>query len=331
VPPRTETVPARPVRDGSPAAWVGEAFGLRLESELPAPGLVGGRPSGAPATRLRRVSAESIANRWREAAAERLLERRRVDGSLGMSVAVDRELGYHVDAPGFGCFLVSRDGMVIECAPAPGSSWRWCRPLFAQALPLAAVANGVELLHASAVDLDGRVLAFAGPSGAGKTSLAVHMVDRGATLIADDALALAPARDLDLCPGPRFANVAEEQFEALSPAGRDRLGRVVGRSDKLHLVLPRLESRPRSLSALYLVHRSPAVEELAFERLWPPDPRSFLSATSLPHVAAPARLATQIEVCSRLARTIPCFRLLAPADVGPQLLSGRLAEHAASS
>lgn len=323
-------MPATTVRRRLGPTWVGEALGLRLESELPAPGLDDrGHRSGVGTTRLRAVSAEAIAARWRGAPSETLLERRRPDGNLGMSVAFDRELGYRVDAPGFGRFLVSSDGMRIDCAPAPGSPWRWYRPLFAQALPLAAVASGLELLHSSAVDLDGRVLAFAGPSGAGKTSLAVHLVDRGASLLADDALALAPAAERVLVhAGPRFANLADEQFEALTPTGRARLGRIVGRSDKLHLALPRLEPGPRPLAALYLLHRSHQVEKPAFERLWPPDPRALLGATSLPHVAARSRLEVQLDVCSRLARTIPCYRVRSPARLGPAQLARQVALHA---
>ena len=49
-------------------------------------------------------------------------------------------------------------------------------------------------LHASAVAIDGRGVLILGASGSGKSSLALRLIDRGATLIADDQVALR-ARD----------------------------------------------------------------------------------------------------------------------------------------
>ena len=43
-----------------------------------------------------------------------------------------------------------------------------------------------ETLHASAVAIDGRAILLEGPSGTGKSDLALRLIDRGATLIADD-------------------------------------------------------------------------------------------------------------------------------------------------
>lgn len=41
-------------------------------------------------------------------------------------------------------------------------------------------------IHASAIVLDGKGLLILGPSGSGKSSLALEMMARGATLVADD-------------------------------------------------------------------------------------------------------------------------------------------------
>lgn len=43
-----------------------------------------------------------------------------------------------------------------------------------------------ENLHASSVARDGRAVLFVGPSGSGKSDLALRMVDRGFTLVSDD-------------------------------------------------------------------------------------------------------------------------------------------------
>jgi serine kinase of HPr protein (carbohydrate metabolism regulator) len=43
-----------------------------------------------------------------------------------------------------------------------------------------------ETLHASTVALDGRAVMIAGPSGSGKSDLALRLLDRGFTLVSDD-------------------------------------------------------------------------------------------------------------------------------------------------
>lgn len=43
-----------------------------------------------------------------------------------------------------------------------------------------------ETLHASCVSKDGRAILISGRSGAGKSDLALRLIDRGATLVSDD-------------------------------------------------------------------------------------------------------------------------------------------------
>ncbi|GAA6199634.1 serine kinase [Aquicoccus sp. SU-CL01552] len=58
------------------------------------------------------------------------------------------------------------------------------------------------ILHASCVALAGRGLLIAGASGRGKSSLALRMMALGATLVADDRVALRRSGDAVLAAAP---------------------------------------------------------------------------------------------------------------------------------
>lgn len=48
--------------------------------------------------------------------------------------------------------------------------------------------DSLELLHATAVAINGEGVMLIGPSGSGKSDLALRLIDRGAVLISDDAV-----------------------------------------------------------------------------------------------------------------------------------------------
>ena len=66
------------------------------------------------------------------------------------------------------------------------------------------------LIQASAVAIEGRALILEGPPGSGKSSLALALIDRGATLIGDDGVALAREGSRVLAsPPPNIAGLLE--------------------------------------------------------------------------------------------------------------------------
>lgn len=71
-------------------------------------------------------------------------------------------------------------------------------------------AGPTMVLQASVVAIDGRALAIVGPSGSGKSSLALALIDRGAQLIGDDAVTLQRTGDhLVAAPPPNIAGLIE--------------------------------------------------------------------------------------------------------------------------
>lgn len=63
-------------------------------------------------------------------------------------------------------------------------------------------APRTEILHASAVSLDGCGVLIIGPSGSGKSALALEMMSRGAVLIADDSTCVTQSAGLLIASVP---------------------------------------------------------------------------------------------------------------------------------
>jgi hypothetical protein len=90
-----------------------------------------------------------------------------------------------------GTFDVLADERRIAWYPGPAATDAAVRAdLLGRVMALAAHADGRFALHASAVSIDGRAVAFLGPKHAGKSTLAFALVQRGARLVADDALVI---------------------------------------------------------------------------------------------------------------------------------------------
>ena len=59
-----------------------------------------------------------------------------------------------------------------------------------------------ETIHASTVALDGRAVLISGPSGSGKSDLALRLLDRGFTLVSDDQTIVSRDREQLLASAP---------------------------------------------------------------------------------------------------------------------------------
>ena len=315
-------------RPGAQAgSWRSSAFGLPLEGDFAAPGL----PEGAPApkrapTRLSLCSRAELDADWPTGEAERLAVEHLGRARPQRTIDEHPSAGYRLYANHFGLARVSRDGLEVRCAPPGVAPWRWQRFLVGRVLPFTAAIRGLEPVHAGAVCLDGATVGLIGSSGAGKTSVVLRMVLAGAAFVSDDVLVLEPdGATLLAHPGAAVAAVRPEEDRLLG-AERRRLGRLLGRSDKIYLEVER-DHRPRPLRALYFLQRRAepgGIEIAALE----PDPAVLLGATFVIEVRTRERLVAQMDVASRLARDVPLYRAAAGADVDAAALAAGVAEHA---
>jgi hypothetical protein len=99
--------------------------------------------------------------------------------------------------------VISRDASYAEATPVPDVPAALVEHvLLNQVTPLAQSGQGATVLHASAVIVDEVSVAFLGPSGRGKSTLAANFACNGYPFIAEDALQLDLARsDIVAIPG----------------------------------------------------------------------------------------------------------------------------------
>jgi hypothetical protein len=255
------------------------AFGLDVRSETPLSLLAGAvaEPTGRElGLTLRRPGEEAPA--W-PADARLVCDEREPDGVPLFQIEAHPQAGYLICGPHYGSHRLSADGRALCCDPAGRPEAQWQRLLVAQVLPFAALLQGREVLHASAVIWRGRGVAFLGGSGAGKTSLALELCDAGAEFLADDVLALE-VREQRLLAHPGTPVAADAQ---------ERLVQVPGARE------------PVALAALFFLDRR--ADGPAQPRFAPAaDARALLGATFNFVLRTPERQRRLLEVCALAAR-----------------------------
>jgi hypothetical protein len=234
---------------------------------------------------------------WPETA-ELISDQRQPGGEVNFQIERDREAGYRIWGPAYGASVLSNDGHLLRGAPGADGIGAWQRMLIAQALPFAAVLQGLEVLHASAVAIDGGLVAFGGHSGSGKTSIALALCRQGAAFVTDDVLALERDREeLIGYPGTPVAGIVHaegdrsqegEAGEVLAVDGRERVERMTVGAERT------------PLRAIFLIdRRADGPDRPRFEPV--ADPRMLLSATFNLVLATPQRLEGLLDVCALAA------------------------------
>jgi hypothetical protein len=320
--------PAATRSEEDSAIWRGRAFGLAIESFVPLTAVTpGGNRLGARQVALEPARPGELERAWRAGTAETVEELRFPDSRTMVRIEQHPAEGFCLWAPRHGRYVVSADGRRVRMAVPGLRSWRWQRLLFAQVLPLAATLQGLEPLHASAVALGGSAVAFLASSGGGKTSVAVHLVGRGADLLTDDVLSVEASVDGVLAhPGAGLVNIDPRDLARLGPGGRARLGATLGEGDRVHVAAP-LAAGPRPLRAIYFLRRGDTGRRPRIVPHVRSDARCFLAGTFVRYVRSPERLRTHLEVCARLASSVPAFDLLVPERTFASDVGGTVERH----
>jgi hypothetical protein len=300
-----------PKQPEPPSAFHYRTFALPLRSSFPLPGLAPA-PAEPGALSLRVVSGSHIQRLWSGADDEPVWITA-IDGRP-YTMTLGREGDYLMTYGQDARFLLSPDLRELRCSPSRPSEAGWRRFLLDTVLWSASLLRGVELMHASAVQGGTGVTAFAAFSGGGKSSIAREMMRRGASLFADDILALPPAGgELRAHPGPALMNLPRPHV------GHDRVGDVIGRfPEEDWVTVPRAAREPDRIAAVCLLRRRSG----AALRLGPlrPTVLDLLPFTlGFPHLRG--RLRQRFMLFARLAAEVPIYELSAPLDAPPRSLA----------
>lgn len=221
-------------------------FGLDVASELPLPGMPAGGVGGERVeVRFGPVAAPTVG--WAEAQGEDLL----------------------IDVVKVGRFKVTR-GREIVIDPAPGASERNLRVfLLGSAMGALLHQRGILPLHANAIEIAGRAVAFSGRSGAGKSTLAAWFADRGRPILCDDVCAIGFDGDGRPIVHPGVPRLRLWQ-DALDRSGRSTndFERSFDGQDKYDVPAGAAAARaPLQLGACYMLAEAGEGEEPGIARL----------------------------------------------------------------
>jgi hypothetical protein len=299
------------------ATWIGSAFGLSLRSEFPLPGLEPGRP-GAPVERSIDLVLSPEAGEPFEGAG-RLQEWHYPDGTLGLTIDRDERRGYRFFLYGAGVFELAADGSraVLRLDPDFAAGWNWRRYLIGQVLPFAALLHGLEVFHASAVEIDGGAVLLAGGSGLGKSTLALNMHLGGAGFLADDSVALEGA-DGRLLAHPAIATAKARRGarDLLRADERGALREVVSEDEHETRFRVRTAPGPLPLRAVCMLEPAEEPGTLAVSE-GRADPWELLGSTFNDVVRDPDRLQGQLDLCGRVATEARFLRVRVGPRPGP--------------
>jgi hypothetical protein len=176
--------------------------------------------------------------------------------------------------------------------------------------------RGLTCLHASAVAVGDGAVAFVGPPGAGKSTLAATFARRGHRVMSDDVLAIADTDAPSVEPGPVRLRLWPESVRALYGTP-DALPALTPSWDKRYLDVSapgcRYQHRRLPLTAVYVLgERTAQATVPRIERLSPAAALLALVAnTQAGHLADAAMRAREFRVLARIVESVPVSRVIA--------------------
>ena len=226
--------------------------------------------------------------------------------------------GHRIVVDDTGSFELETGGHIIA-APKAGSFPDFVRAhLLGRVLATSLFHDGYLPLHGSAVQTREGVVAFLAPKGFGKSSMALAMVQAGASLVSDDLLPVEPSTPPLAWPGVRSLRVRDDAVravgvEALGEATRE--GKVA-----LHQNAGAMSAdAPLPLAAIFLL--APTTAELGTEPVHRTPFAPVLAAAALvAHVKigrmlGPSAAGAMMQRAATISSLVPVHQLAITRDL----------------
>jgi len=205
-----------------------------------------------------------------------------------------------------GCYLVRGGNSVIVDSRPDADPGLLRLHIFASVMGMICHQRGLLVLHASAVAHHGSAVAFTGPPGAGKSTLAAHCVAAGGQFVADDVLVLSFTPEGDVLAHPGMPNV-KLWHDALTRLGHNSEGLRPDwlRAHKFHLPTDEVKT-PIPLAALYVLEIDSDAGDGDYVPLKGTAAAKLLIANTyrVEYLDAARRRETHFQDCIRLASAI---------------------------
>jgi hypothetical protein len=301
------------------------AYGLELECNVPIPGLreapkgkavdvrvtLGVIPAEFTTARLSCEATKHFASPDRDENGLPALEVHRLQGGRYFHFEYPDKTVFVIDAAGSRIWATWSDASTVE-----DTATYLLGPVLGFVLRL----RGITCLHASAVAIQGQAVAFVGPAGAGKSSIAAAFSQHGHSVLSDDVVALT-----DLGHGflvqPAYPRVRLWPASVKGLFGApDALPRLTPTWDKLFLQLSEplgFQDTPLRLAAIYMLGERRGREARA--SIEPMPQRTALidlvSNTYTTYLLNSSQRAQEFELLGRLLEYVPIHTVRAGADL----------------
>jgi hypothetical protein len=200
--------------------------------------------------------------------------------------------------------------------------------LLGPALSFVLCLRGVTCLHASAISIDNRAIAFVGAEGAGKSTIAALFGASGHPVLADDLLAVITKPETFLAlPGYPRLRLRPDAVEVLRN-GSTKMLQLIPTKDQQYLDLDltqagyEFESRALSLAAVYFLNARS--EQFVTPNVLPISNSKglmdLMANSWATRVLDPAMRASEFETLSRLSAGLPMRNVHAGLNSSPSTL-----------
>ena len=304
-----------------------QAFGMILQSSRPIPGLVVARNKTPVDLRidlegsLKAAGQKTPKQLFYESPAD-------ADGFFFRVWKLEKDAGFRFEYRGGPCFWVDNAGWTIQAGwPETVTYEDMTTHLLGPILGFALRLRGIVCLHASAVAVGNRAVAFLSPGGYGKSTTAAAFAKSGYPVLSDDIVALAEREDgflvqpayprLRLWPSA-VQNLfgSADALPRISPNHPTWDKRFLDLNNSKH----KFQDFPLSLSTIYTADSDskldqPRIESLSASR----GVLNMISNSYANHLLDGRTRSCEFDVLSRLVMTVPvrCLSVRSREDLPP--------------